>query len=120
MSEPVEAAGQPHAVAFPYIGPEELRRPVETALRRVIDPEVAMSIVDFGLVYGVQLDDREARILVTMTSAACPVVNVIVDDIWDELGRVLPRSVALDVEVVWEPPWVPDRMSDRAKRFMGW
>ena len=105
---------------FPYDGPETLRAPIAAALRRVIDPEVAMSIVDVGLVYGVQVDERQVHVLVTMTSAACPVVDVIVDDIWHELSRVLPASLAIDVELVWEPPWMPARMSDRAKRIMGW
>lgn len=105
---------------YPYAGPVELRSPIETALRRVVDPEVAMSIVDVGLVYGVQVDARQVRVLVTMTSAACPVVDVIIDDIWAELSRVVPESLTLDVELVWEPPWMPARMSDSAKRIMGW
>jgi metal-sulfur cluster biosynthetic enzyme len=105
---------------FPYSGPDELRSPIESALRRVIDPEVALSILDVGLVYGVRVDARQAHVEVTMTSAACPVVDVIIDDIWNELSRVVPESVALDIELVWEPPWMPDRMSDRAKRVMGW
>jgi len=108
------------AEPFPYSGPEELRAPIGTALRRVVDPEVAMSIVDVGLVYGVQVDDRRVHVLVTMTSAACPVVDVIVDDIWNELSRVVPESLELDVELVWEPPWMPARMSDRARNVMGW
>jgi metal-sulfur cluster biosynthetic enzyme len=120
MNIPVADAPLQGVGPFPYTGPEELRQPIEVALRRVLDPELAMSIVDVGLVYGVHVDDRQARVLVTMTSAACPVVDVIIDDIWNELGRVVPESVALDVELVWEPPWMPARMSDRAKRIMGW
>lgn len=115
-------AGLPQQQAagpFPYSGPDELRLPIEIALRRVIDPEVALSIVDVGLVYGVHVDARQAHVAVTMTSAACPVVDVIIDDIWNELSRVVPESLALDIELVWEPPWMPDRMSDRAKRVMG-
>jgi metal-sulfur cluster biosynthetic enzyme len=114
----VEATGS--APAFPYSGPEELRLPIRNALSRVVDPEVAMTIVDVGLVYGVQVDGRQVQVQVTMTSAACPVVDVIVDDIWCELSRVVPASLQIDVELVWEPPWTPDRMTDRAKRTMGW
>jgi metal-sulfur cluster biosynthetic enzyme len=105
---------------YPFAGPAELQPLIERALRRVTDPEIAMSIVDVGLVYGVEADERQVRVLVTMTSAACPVVEVIIDDIWHELSRVLPESLAIDVELVWEPPWMPARMSDRAKRIMGW
>ncbi|MBW8757767.1 MAG: metal-sulfur cluster assembly factor [Burkholderiales bacterium] len=105
---------------FPYAGPAALKPAIEAALRRVIDPELAMSIVDVGLVYGVDVAACQARVLVTMTSAACPVVDVIIDDIWHELSRVLPGTLAIDVELVWEPPWMPARMSDRAKAVMGW
>ena len=108
------------AEPFPYSGPDELKGPIEAALRRVSDPEVAMSIVDVGLVYGVEVDHRQVHVLVTATSAACPVVDVIVDDIWHELSRVVPQSLALDVELVWEPPWLPARMSERARQIMGW
>jgi len=105
---------------FPYAGPPGLKTAIEAALRRVIDPEIALTIVDAGLVYGVEVDARQARVLVTMTSAACPVVDVIVDDIWHELSRVLPATLAIDIELVWEPPWMPARMSARAKAIMGW
>lgn len=108
------------AEPFPYAGPGDLKAPIEAALRRVSDPEVAMSIVDIGLVYGVRVDGRQVHVLATMTSAACPVADVIVDDIWHELSRVVPQSLALDVELVWEPPWTPARMSDRARQIMGW
>jgi len=117
-SRTVEVAAT--APAFPYSGPEELRLPIRNALSRVVDPEVAMTIVDVGLVYGVQVDDKQVQVRVTMTSAACPVVDVIIDDIWCELSRAVPESLQIDVEIVWEPPWTPDRMTDRAKRTMGW
>ena len=105
---------------FPYDGPETLRAPIAAALGRVIDPEVAMSIVDVGLVYGVTVGERALRVEMTMTSAACPVTDVIVDEAWHELARVVPQEIELDIDVVWEPPWTPDRMSERGRRFMGW
>ncbi len=105
---------------FPYSGPDGLRQPVHTALRRVADPEVAMNIVDVGLVYGVSVEGQCLRLLLTMTSAACPVVDVIVDDCQTELARVLPADMAVAVELVWEPPWTADRLSARARALMGW
>lgn len=107
-------------MAYSYEGPEELRQPILAALRRVVDPEVAMSIVDVGLVYGVTVEAERVKVLLTMTSAACPVVDVIVDDACTELDKVVPVDQRIHVEVVWEPPWTTDRMSDRAKAFMGW
>jgi len=106
--------------AFAFDGPPELREPIDQALRRVVDPEVAMNIVDVGLVYSVNVDHQRVHVRVTMTSAACPVADVIIDDIEQQLDRALPPELLIQVELVWEPPWTPDRMSDRARRFMGW
>ena len=108
------------ASAFPYTGPDSLREPVESALRRVIDPEVAMTIVDVGLVYGVAVSDDLVNVVMTMTSAACPVADLIVADVEAELDRVLPPHMKIHVDLVWEPAWTADRMSERAKAFMGW
>jgi metal-sulfur cluster biosynthetic enzyme len=108
------------ALPYPYSGPQELRKPILDALHRVVDPEVAMTIVDVGLVYGVSVTDDRLHVLLTMTSAACPVTDVIVDDVGAELDKVAPPTMAVDVELVWEPPWTTDRMSARAKAFMGW
>lgn len=105
---------------FPYDGPEALRQPVIDALRRVVDPEVAMNIVDVGLIYGVTIGDGKVHALVTMTSAACPVADVILGDIENELDRAVPADLLIQVELIWEPPWTPERMSQSAKRFMGW
>jgi metal-sulfur cluster biosynthetic enzyme len=113
---------------FPYDGPDALAGPVLEALTRVVDPEVAMSIVDVGLVYGVRVSDGTMHVRITMTSAACPVVDVIVEEVEDviveevedELDRIAPPDMKIAVELVWEPPWTTDRMSERAKCFMGW
>lgn len=108
------------APPYPYAGPDELREPILAALHRVVDPEVAMTIVDVGLVYGVSITPGRAHVLLTMTSAACPVADVIIEDVGAELDKALPADLAVDVELVWEPPWTTDRMSPRAKAFMGW
>ena len=106
--------------AFAFEGPPELLAPIDQALRRVVDPEVAMNIVDVGLVHGVSVDDKRVHVRVTMTSAACPVADVIVGDIERQLDRAVPADLLIQVELVWEPPWTPDRLSESAKRFMGW
>ncbi len=109
--------GQP---PYPYEGPEELRQPILEALTRVVDPEVAMSIVDVGLVYGVTVNSEKVHVLLTMTSAACPVTDVIKEEVEGELDRLAPPELLVHVELVWDPPWTMDRMSARARRFMGW
>ena len=90
------------------------------ALQRVLDPEVAMSIVDVGLVYGVSVAHDGVRVRMTMTSAACPMGDLMVDDLCAELETVLPAGTRVDVELVWEPPWTPERMSAEGKALMGW
>ena len=105
---------------FPYEGPDELLEGITTALQTVVDPEVAMNIVDVGLVYGVTVADGRVDVLVTMTSAACPVTDIIIGDVEDALDRALPPELKIHVELVWEPPWTPQRMSSNAMRFMGW
>ncbi len=110
----------PEREPYPYEGPEELRDPIRQALTRVVDPEVAMSIVDVGLIYGVDVSDDKVHVKVTMTSAACPVTDVILDDMERELDKVAPPEMVVQLELVWDPPWTMDRMSDRARRFMGW
>ena len=108
------------ATAFPYTGPAELRPAVQLALQAVVDPEMAMSIVDVGLVYGVTINDRKLHAVVTMTSVACPVAEVILQDIESELDRALPSDMTIEVELVWEPAWTAARLSAKAKAFMGW
>ena len=105
---------------FPYSGPEEFQSSIEAALRQVVDPEIALSIVDVGLVYAVTVSDGHVHVRMTMTSAACPVSDLIVADVNAELNRVLPEDFMVEVELVWEPFWTPDRMSARAKDIMGW
>ena len=105
---------------FPYEGPESLRLPILDALTRVVDPEVAMSIVDVGLIYGVTVTEKLLHVLMTMTSAACPVTDVIVDEVEVELDRIAPPDMLIQVELTWDPPWTAQQMSERGKRFMGW
>jgi metal-sulfur cluster biosynthetic enzyme len=105
---------------FPYEGPAQLLPAIVRALEQVVDPEIAMNILDVGLVYGVRVADGLAEVRLTMTSAACPVTDTIVEDVEDALDRTLPPELKIHVELIWEPPWTPQRLSARARSFMGW
>jgi metal-sulfur cluster biosynthetic enzyme len=105
---------------FDYEGDSHFHAPVLGALKRVIDPEVALNIVDIGLVYGVRVDDATVHVRMTMTTQACPVADALLDDVFVELAAVFGDSRDVDVELVWEPPWSPVRLSDGARRSMGW
>jgi metal-sulfur cluster biosynthetic enzyme len=89
------------------------------ALRGVIDPEIGLDVVELGLVYRVDVDRRDVRVRLTMTTPACPLGEVIVRDAEDQL-RALAGVGAVDVELVWDPPWSPERMSPAARKLLGW
>jgi metal-sulfur cluster biosynthetic enzyme len=98
---------------------EERRNSVLQALRLVTDPEVGINIVDLGLVYEVAAGDEGIRVTMTMTSAACPMHAMLVESARGAVAARHPgRSVR--VELVWEPAWTPERMSDQARRTLGW
>jgi metal-sulfur cluster biosynthetic enzyme len=105
---------------FSYDGPEALYRPIVDALMQVMDPEFALSVVDVGLIYGVTITEDKCQVRMTMTSAACPLANLIVEDIQEQLGRIAPAQFPIDVQLLWEPPWTAARLSEHAKRFLGW
>jgi metal-sulfur cluster biosynthetic enzyme len=93
---------------------------VREALRAVLDPEAGMNIVDLGLVYGIEVTDAGVRVQMTMTSAACPMADMIVDEAHAALAGTLPPQTPVEIEMVWDPPWTPDRMSGFAREHFGW
>lgn len=101
-----------------------LATPVESSvlvdrLRTVIDPELGISIVDLGLVYGAQAVDGVAQILMTTTTPACPIGSYLSDAIRRALLEIA-GLLDVEVELTHDPPWSPDRMSDEAKIELGW
>jgi metal-sulfur cluster biosynthetic enzyme len=93
---------------------------VHDALRQVMDPEAGMNIVDLGLVCAVELSDDAVHVDLTMTSAACPMAESIVDEACAALVALVPPTIRVDVALVWDPPWTPERMSDLARERFGW
>lgn len=84
---------------------------IRQVLSQIIDPEVGANIVDMGLIYNIQLTPTEVNIEMTMTSPACPMGDMILDDIDQTLRHYLPEGMTHGVHVVWEPPWDPSKMS---------
>lgn len=93
---------------------------VRAALRSVIDPEVGMNIVDLGLVYGVTVSPDTLHVDLTMTTPACPMGEMIFDDAERALRALAPPGVAIDLGLVWDPPWGPEKMSEHAREHFGW
>jgi len=90
------------------------------ALLQVIDPEVGENIVDLGMVYGIEVEGNIAKVNLTMTSQACPMGEMLLDDIHETLTRTLPNEIECDIHLIWEPPWNPDMISAEAKKRLGW
>lgn len=87
-------------------------------LKECYDPEIPVNIVDLGLIYGIDVDDDKVHVRMTLTAPGCPMHAVIARDVKQRLERMEGVKKA-EVEVVWEPVWTPDRMSDEAKKKLG-
>jgi len=88
------------------------------ALKLVVDPELGVSIVDLGLIYDVRYEKGVAEVEMTLTSPGCPLASVIDKKIKETLKEV-PEIKKLTVELVWDPPWSRDLMSDELKAEYG-
>ena len=104
---------------YDYVGDPALAPLIHSALKCVVDPEMALDVVELGLVHRVEAAANVTRARITMTSAACPVTEYIVEEVGHALRAVRPE-VPADVELTWDPPWDPQRMSATARSAMGW
>lgn len=93
---------------------------VREALRQVEDPEAGMNIVDLGLVYLIEVTPGAVHVDMTMTTAACPMADMIVDQAREAVVALVPEGTTVDVRLVWDPPWTPDKMSGVAREHFGW
>lgn len=91
---------------------------VRQALRQVKDPELDMNIVDLGLVYDVEVDGGLVRINMTLTSPGCPAGPMITNDIYKAV-RALEGVSDVDIDIVWEPYWTPERIDPKIRAMMG-
>ena len=94
------------------------RDEVIEALRQVEDPELGMDIVDLGLLYDVEVEGAKVKVTHSLTSMGCPVGPLIQEDI-DRVVREIPGVDDVEVELTFDPPWTPERMSDDAKFILG-
>lgn len=87
------------------------------ALGQVTDPEYPLSIVDLGMVYGVRIEDGAVTVDLTFTSIGCPAIDMLVHDVREAVSAV-PAVTAVTVDVVWDPPWSKDCITDRGRRVL--
>lgn len=109
-----EAASPPEA-AFP----PGLEGEIAAAISTVYDPEIPVNIYEMGLIYGIDIgDDSFIRITMTLTSPACPVAGILPGQVESVVGAV-PGVAGVEVELVWDPPWTPEMMTEAAKLELG-
>jgi FeS assembly SUF system protein len=103
----------------PRANPASLRERVLAALRTIYDPEIPVNIYELGLIYGIQAeDDGQVRIRMTLTAPNCPVAGSLPAEVERKVGAV--EGVAgVKLELVFDPPWTKDKMSDAAKLALG-
>src|ERR671916_2768691 len=88
------------------------------ALHTVEDPELGMDIVELGLFYDAEIDGPKVKIIHSLTSMGCPAGPMIQEGIHDAVAS-LPGVENVEVELTWDPPWTPEKMSDDAKFILG-
>ena len=88
-------------------------------LKKCIDPEIPVNIVDLGLIYGVEIKkEKDVDIKMTMTTRGCPLHNTMVNDVKNSVGKI--NGVGdINVEIVWDPPWSIDKMDPKAREVLG-
>jgi metal-sulfur cluster biosynthetic enzyme len=107
MTEPQAATSEP-------ITEDQVR----LALRRVKDPEINLNVVDLGLVYDIGVDGRNVQVDMSLTSPGCPAGPQILSDAEEQL-RTLPDVGEVTVNLVWSPPWTPERIEPRVRAYLG-
>jgi len=124
MAEPI-AAPTPASPPVPSAEPAasgpytERERLITDALKQIYDPEIPMNIVDLGLVYGFEWSGDDVKLKMTLTAPGCPVAGILAEEIKTAIEKV-PNVHGATVEMIWDPPWTPDRMSDFAKHQFGY
>ncbi len=89
-----------------------------TALKGCVDPEIGLNIVDLGLIQGIRIDEsNNVKVTLTMTSPMCPVTSVILADVQLRIEH-LHDAGNVDIDLVWDPAWSPEMISDEARMSM--
>jgi metal-sulfur cluster biosynthetic enzyme len=101
-----------------YTGFVPTKEDMLEALRQVEDPELGMDIVDLGLLYEVEVEGPKVKLTYSLTSMGCPAGPLIAGDI-ERVAREVPGVEDVELELTFDPPWTPDKMSDDAKFILG-
>lgn len=88
-------------------------------LQAVIDPELGLDVISLGLVYEVHLVSETVTVMMTLTTPGCPLHGVIRQDVVRRLAAI-PGVGSVDVQLIWDPPWTPDRILPAGREQLGW
>ncbi|MCE9601326.1 MAG: metal-sulfur cluster assembly factor [Gemmatimonadetes bacterium] len=91
---------------------------VKLALRKVKDPELNLNILDLGLIYEIRVEGNDVNIDMSLTSPGCPSGPEIMKDAEDQL-KALPGVGTVQMNLVWSPPWTPDKIEPRVRAYLG-
>lgn len=98
------------------------KKPIKTTITKVLetvlDPELGVSVVDLGLVYGVAIKDGAVKITMTLTTIGCPLFQTIETEVKEKV-LAIPGVTSVETELTFTPPWDPSRMSEKAKAELG-
>lgn len=95
------------------------RDEVLKTLHAVIDPELGINVVDLGLIYAIDIDEHSITVTMTLTTPGCPLHESMSSAVLNVLRSVDPEK-AIHVQLVWEPPWTPERLTEQARQMLGW
>ncbi len=99
--------------------PDELKQDIITVLKTVYDPEIPVDIYELGLIYEVETDDTgDVKIVMTLTSPMCPVAETLPPEV-EAKARTVEGVTDVALDLVWEPPWSPEMMTEAAKLELG-
>ena len=100
-------------------GPEAIRERIIEQLRTVFDPEIPVNIYELGLIYAVEVDEAgEVRIRMTLTTPMCPAAEMLPPEV-ETRTREVEGVTSVQLDLVWDPPWSPERMSEAARLELG-
>ncbi len=114
---PAASASVPVASTPSDVGPPTSDQ-VRLALRKVKDPELNLNIIDLGLVYDIAVDGSDVQVDMTLTSPGCPAGAQIMGDV-ERVVKAMAGVTGVNINLVWEPFWSPDKIEPRVRAYMG-
>lgn len=92
---------------------------ITSCLENVIDPELGINVVDLGLIYNIHINGNKISVDMTLTTPGCPMAGVLAGSV-EQAVRQAFEGADVEVSLIWDPPWTPDRLSETARQQLGY